>query len=188
MLADFKIVIDACVLANYGVCDLLLRLAESPRLFLPRWSSEILGEVNNVHLHKLKRPWPDELARSWQRAVHEAFPEALVDDYAHLIEHLDNDPKDRHVLATAIRSGASVIITFNLKDFRKEALEPWQIEACHPQDYLITLYSMAPQVVLHKLTQIAEKRNKELVELLLHLGKSLPNFVSHLIDDLDLDV
>jgi hypothetical protein len=36
MRADFKVVLDACVLANFGVCDLLLRLAERPRLYLPR--------------------------------------------------------------------------------------------------------------------------------------------------------
>lgn len=34
MQADFKIVLDACVLANIAVCDLFLRLAEKPRLFL----------------------------------------------------------------------------------------------------------------------------------------------------------
>lgn len=45
MQADFKVVIDACVLANIAVCDLFLRLAEKPRLCLPRWSTEILDEV-----------------------------------------------------------------------------------------------------------------------------------------------
>jgi hypothetical protein len=43
MRADFKVVLDACVLANFGVCDLLLRLAERPRLYLPRWSEELLA-------------------------------------------------------------------------------------------------------------------------------------------------
>ena len=45
MRADFKVVLDACVLANFGVCDLLLRLAERPRLFLPCWSKEVLDEL-----------------------------------------------------------------------------------------------------------------------------------------------
>jgi hypothetical protein len=29
--ADFKVFLDACVLADIAVCDLLLRLAERPR-------------------------------------------------------------------------------------------------------------------------------------------------------------
>lgn len=45
MIADFKVVIDACVLADFGVCDLFLRLAEKPRLFLPQWSEELLDEI-----------------------------------------------------------------------------------------------------------------------------------------------
>ncbi len=48
MRADFKIVLDACVLANFSVCDLYLRLAERPRLYLPRWSTQILDETEGV--------------------------------------------------------------------------------------------------------------------------------------------
>jgi hypothetical protein len=43
MKADFRVVLDACVLANFGVCDLLLRLAERPRLY-PK------GEVEGLWL------------------------------------------------------------------------------------------------------------------------------------------
>lgn len=50
MKADFKVLLDACVLANNAVCDLLLRLAEKPRQFLPLWSGEILPEVRRVHV------------------------------------------------------------------------------------------------------------------------------------------
>lgn len=139
MQADFKIVIDACVLANIVVCDLFLRLAEKPRLFLPRWSTEILDETSRVH-EKLN--WPDELAASWRREVVRTFPDSAVDDYHHLLPALTNDEKDRHVLAATIRSGATVIVIFNLEDFPDKALKPWDIEACHPQYYLLTLYSM----------------------------------------------
>ena len=45
MRADFKVVLDACVLANYSVANLLLSLAEKPRLYLPVWSEEILAET-----------------------------------------------------------------------------------------------------------------------------------------------
>jgi len=31
MNANFRVVLDACVLANFGLCDLFLTLAETPR-------------------------------------------------------------------------------------------------------------------------------------------------------------
>jgi hypothetical protein len=48
MRADFRVVLDACVLANFGVANLLLSLAEKPRLYLPTWSEEILEETRRT--------------------------------------------------------------------------------------------------------------------------------------------
>lgn len=185
MQADFKILIDACVLANIAVCDVFLRLAEKPRLFLPHWSTQILDETRRTQQSKLH--WPENLVSSWRHAVEQNFPDSLADNYDHLIGQVTNHEKDRHVLAAAINSGASVIVTFNLKDFPDDALAPWKIEACHPQDYLLTLYSMAPKIVIYKLNEIARKRKLELIDLLLRLGKPLPEFISYLIDDLELE-
>jgi hypothetical protein len=54
-----------------------------------------------------------------------AFPEALVEVPDALIRGLDlPDPNDRHVLAAAIRSGAGVIVTENLRDFPADKLSP----------------------------------------------------------------
>ena len=186
MRADFKVLLDACVLANAGVCDVFLRLSEAPRLLLPKWSEEILDETIRTHVNRLS--WPQDLSNSWRAAVEEHFPEAMVGDYEHLIDQMTNAPKDRHVLAAAIRSGSDLVVTFNLKDFPDESLASWNIEAVHPQDYLLTLYGMAPQIVVQKLNDIARDREEELVERVLHLGKSLPNFTAYLIEDLGLDV
>lgn len=62
------------------------------------------------------------------------------------------------------------------------------IDACHPQDYLLTLYFMAPEIVVQRLNDIARKRQKEMIDLVLMLGKALPNFSAHLIDDLGLEM
>ena len=51
--ADYPVVLDACVLANHNVCDLLLRLAEAPRMYTPLWSDRILDEVGSAQTHKL---------------------------------------------------------------------------------------------------------------------------------------
>jgi len=63
MRADYRVFFDACVLANHGVCDLLLRLSERPRLIVPHWSAEVLAEVRRTHSEKLG--WPPHLVNSF---------------------------------------------------------------------------------------------------------------------------
>jgi hypothetical protein len=40
-----RVVLDACVLANFSLCDTLLRVAE---LFEPKWSDEIIRETTRT--------------------------------------------------------------------------------------------------------------------------------------------
>ena len=183
MRADFKVVLDACVLANFGVCDLLLRMAERPRLYLPRWSEELLQETERTHLNELA--WPPSIAQSFQTALRTHFPEALVAGYEHLLSRCANDPKDRHVLACAVQCQAELILTFNLRDFPPAALAPWKIAACHPQDYLLTLYALDPASVLHKLEEIARKRGCPLEDHLIALGQFLPAFSARVLESIE---
>lgn len=180
--ADFRVVIDACVLANARVCNVLLTLAESPRLHLPRWSEEILLETLRTHTEKLG--WPKELAESFQSCLREFFPEALVSGYEHLIDLCDNEPKDRHILACAIHSKSELILTFNLRDFPADVLETWQVNVLHPQDYLLALYSMDPSIMIHRLNGICRSRETDLESFLLHLGRWLPAFSQALLSDI----
>lgn len=184
MQADFKVLLDACVLANAGLCDLFLRLAEPPRLYLPAWSAEILDEVKRTQTTKLKRPYPPELADYWRKEITRAFPEAEVKGHAKLVPLMTNHEKDRHVLAAAVKGGASLIVTFNLKDFADADLQPWEITASHPQDYLLALHSMNPGVVVAKLAAIAQDDGRDLQDVILHLGKSVPAFASRILETL----
>ena len=177
--ADYRVLIDACVLANYGVCDLFLRLAENPRCFLPLWSETILDEVHRTHLTKLG--WVQDVADSFQVAVREHFPEAIVRGYEPFLSVPTNDAKDRHVLAAAIKGRASLVLTFNLKHFPQSATDPLQIEVKHPQDYLLTLYSIDPRAVVERLVVMARKREMELPQLLDKLKVSLPAFSAKLL-------
>jgi|tagenome__1003787_1003787.scaffolds.fasta_scaffold20646156_2 hypothetical protein len=62
-----------------------------------------------------------------------AIRDVLVTGYEPLIEGLKlPDPDDRHILATAIKSGAQVIVTRNLKDFPGADLGPWNVDAKSP--------------------------------------------------------
>lgn len=175
--ANYRVVIDACVLANHGVCDLFLRLAEHPRLYSPKWSARILDETGRTQVGKLG--WPVELADHWRAEVGKHFPEALVEDADCLEPVLANDFKDRHVLAVAIRSGASTIVTFNLRHFQPTALSPWHIQAVHPADYLLTLYGISPEVVVAKLGEMASDRAVQPENVLRKLKRSVPEFANH---------
>jgi hypothetical protein len=45
MRADYRVVLDACVLIPMPLADTLLRMAEAPRLYPPKWSHMIMDEV-----------------------------------------------------------------------------------------------------------------------------------------------
>jgi len=184
MHSDFPVVLDACVLANGRVCDLYLRLAETPRLYTPIWSSEILDEVHRTQTTKLKRPYSAKLAAFWRQEVERAFPEACVEGWQPLVAAMKNDAKDRHVVAAAVKAKASMIVTFNLRHFPVETLKPWHVEALHPQDYLLVLWSMNPAVVMGKLAAMASDEPAELLDLLIRLGKSVPRFSSQILEEM----
>jgi predicted nucleic acid-binding protein len=178
--ANYRVVIDACVLSNHGVCDLFLRLAEHPRLYSPKWSARILDETHRTQVGKLG--WPAELADHWRSEVGKHFPEAMVEDADCLEPVLANDLKDRHVLAAAIRSGASTIVTFNLRHFQPEALSPWCIQPVHPADYLLTLYEISPAIVVAKVGEMATDRGVKPEEVLRKLKRSVAGFASYVAE------
>ncbi|NJK93004.1 MAG: PIN domain-containing protein [Blastochloris sp.] len=171
------------MLANYGVANLLLLLAEKPRLYLPVWSEKILAETLRTQVGKFG--WPQEIADSFQRQLRNEFPESLVQGYEHILSECKNDPKDRHVLACAIHCKSETILTFNLKDFPAPTLTPWGIAAVHPQDYMLLLFELEPLHVMHQLGAVAQKRSMTLDEHLIDLGRFLPVFASRLIEELE---
>jgi len=89
----------------------------------------------------------------------QAIPDACVHDYEDLIAGLTlPDCNDRHVLAAAIRCGASVIVTFNQKDFPCRSLEPFGIEAQHPDEFVDNLLGLDPAAVV----AAAQKQRRQL--------------------------
>lgn len=79
----------------------------------------------------------------------QAIPDACVTGYENLIEGLSlPDANDRHVLAAAIRCSASVIVTFNQKDFPASKLDEFDIEAQHPDEFVDNLFDLDPAAVV----------------------------------------
>lgn len=56
MRADYRVVLDACVLIPMPLADTLLPMAEAPRLYLPKWSQLIMDEVTRNLIAKGDKP------------------------------------------------------------------------------------------------------------------------------------
>jgi len=175
MISGYQVVLDACVLVNAALRDTLLRLAEPPHLYLPRWSQDIMQETRRtleIRLH-LTSAQTAHLTKELENH----FADAWVEGYEALIPAMSNHPKDRHVLAAAVRCGAQTIVTFNLKDFPADALAHWNVEARSPDEFLIHQYHLQPEVVIEKIKEQAA-RHGGLERLLTIHGKTVPEFVS----------
>ena len=67
---------------------------------------------------------------------------------------MKNDPKDRHVVAAAVKAGAQVIVTSNLKDFYDL---PSGIEAQSPDEFLCNLVDLDPARVVQVLEAVCRR-------------------------------
>lgn len=82
-------------------------------------------------------------------AMDERAEDSLVTGYETLIDSLTlPDPDDRHVLAAAMVAHADVIVTCNLRHFPEDALDPFNIEAQHPDEFIRHMLDLAPAVVV----------------------------------------
>ncbi|HFL2189869.1 TPA: PIN domain-containing protein [Pseudomonas putida] len=145
--SPFTALYDANVLYPAPLRDFLMNLALTG-IYRARWSAGIHDEWKRNLL--LNRPdlTPEHVDRT-SSLMDAAVPDALVTDYGSLVEGLDlPDEDDRHVLAAAIKCNASVIVTFNLKDFPKSVLGVFDIEPLHPDDFIADLWDLDKAAVL----------------------------------------
>ena len=145
--SSFIAVYDACVLYPAPLRDFLLRLGLSGR-FRALWSAQIHDEwKRNLLLN-----WPDLTIEQLNRTsslMDRAIPDAIVTGHEDLIAGLTlPDPDDLHVLAAAIRCNASVIVTFNEKDFPAEALSHYAMETQHPDVFAENLFDLDHAAVI----------------------------------------
>ena len=147
MSSHFTVVYDACVLYPAPLRDLLMHLALSD-LYRARWSDRIHDEWTRNVLASRPDLTQDQLNRTRQ-LMNAHVRDSLVTGFEYLIPSISlPDPDDRHVAAAAIHSGASLIVTFNLKDFPAKALKPYNLAAQHPDDFIVDLLDLHPAGVL----------------------------------------
>lgn len=145
--SQFTVVYDACVLYPAPLRDFLMWLGLSGR-FRARWSDQIHNEWKRNLLANRPDLTHEQLDRT-SALMDRAIPDGLITGYEALIEGLTlPDAGDRHVLAAAIRCSASVIVTFNQRDFPSQALAPYGSEAQHPDQFVENLFDLDPGTVL----------------------------------------
>jgi predicted nucleic acid-binding protein len=156
-VTSFDATLDTCVLYPITLCDTLLRLAEDG-FYRPHWSQETLEEL----VRDLAERIPLSQAAAQTRVDHmtSAFPEALVDGYQRLVPTMPNDPKDRHVLAAAVRSGSQVIVTSNLRHFPAGQLREFDVEAQPPDLFLLHQSALDPKATAAVLRRQAADKSK----------------------------
>jgi predicted nucleic acid-binding protein len=141
------VVYDACVLYPAPLRDLLMHLAISD-LYRACWSDMIHDEWTRGVLASRPDLTQDQLSRT-RLLMNAHVRDSLVTGFEYLIPTINlPDPNDRHVVAAAIQSGASLIVTFNLKDFPAQALERYNLVAQHPDDFIVDLLDRHPAQVL----------------------------------------
>lgn len=147
-MAALTVFYDANVLYPAELRNFLMHLAVTG-LFRAKWSAAVHEEwISN--LLKNRQDLTREKLERTRQLMDKATLDALVEGYENLIPSLTlPDPNDRHVLAAAIHGGAQIIVTMNLRDFPNEVLQQYEIEALHPDEFILQLIENAPDVVLN---------------------------------------
>lgn len=147
--------LDACVIYPAPIRDLLLRLAEA-EVFTPKWTEKIHEEWTRNLLANRSDLDPKRIQRT-VNMMNEAFPYSLVEDYESLIPALElPDPADRHVLAAAISGQAKYLVTANIKDFPFKTCSEYQITPIHPDDFIVMLLELAPDLAYESFKQLVK--------------------------------
>jgi len=158
-LAQFAVVLDACVLYPFALRDVLIQLATTG-LYRARWSDDIHEEwISNL----LARGWNAAQLGELRALMERAVPDASVSGYRPLIDTLAGqglpDDNDAHVIAAAVRANADMIVTWNVKHFPKEVLSPYHIEVQDPDDFLLNQFDLDAAKLLQTIKTCRQRLN-----------------------------
>jgi len=152
----YTALLDANVLYPAPIRDVLLQLATTG-MYRARWSADIHREWIDALLRAEPHRDRSRLERTrdlMNRSVHDC----LITGYQNLATTLTlPDPDDVHVLAAAIVGRCDVIVTRNLKDFPETALQPYDLEAQHPDEFLCNHLSLTPGLFCNSIRTVRER-------------------------------
>jgi hypothetical protein len=107
-----------------------------------------------------------------------AFPEAEVsfpEDLAKGVTCIP-DLNDRHVVAAAIFGAANIIVTLNKKHFPASCIEQYSLSCQTPDEFLVRVFSLDPELVLEKVDWQAATLGQERSFIVQQLRKMTPLF------------
>ena len=159
---------------------------EEPRLYIPRWSEEIISEM--VHTLESEVGLAPEKTAHLVSELKKHFGDAWVTGYAPLIGSMTNHSKDRHVVAAAVRCGAEMIVTYNKRHIPAAALEPWGLEVLRPSAFLRLQYDLNPATVVDKLHAQARNLGRSLPQQLKVMRLAVPSFVDVIVQGLGITI
>ncbi len=173
-MSNFVVVYDACVLHPAALRNLLMRLALTG-LFRAKWSEQIHQEW----VRSVQERFPDMAAEKIARTrdqMNAAVPDCLVSNYQGLADGISlPDENDRHVVAAAIRCNAGAVVTYNLKDFPNDVLQPFGITAQHPDEFISHLFDLNRGIVCAAVKQHRESLKNPPRDI----GQLLDTYLSH---------
>jgi predicted nucleic acid-binding protein len=172
--APFVVIVDANLLYPFTLRDTVLRAAAAG-FFQLRWSKEILDEVERNLVEN--GAMPADKAGRLRAKMEDNFPEAEVTGYELLTSAMPNEEKDRHVVAAAVKAGAQVIATENVKHFTPL---PEGIEAQSADEFLCNLFDLHPGGFVEMLReQASDLKDPPMAfeELLERLARVVPGLV-----------
>jgi predicted nucleic acid-binding protein len=141
---------DACVLYPFHLRNIMVQVAVDG-LVDARWTDAIHDEwmrnllANTPHLSA-------EHLQGTRQLMNVALPEATVTGYEKHMPTVElPDPDDQHVVAAAMEAGASMIVTWNLRDFPIRELRKHGLARQTPDAFLFGLYEQAPDMLIASL-------------------------------------
>lgn len=140
MMATNSAFLDTCCLFGAYLCDTMLRLAEAGT-YRPLWSADVLDELER---NLIERGLAKERVMHRVGEMRRSFPDAEVFGYETLVHMMSCDPKDRHVLAAAVRGDAQLLITFNIRDFPEGSVSPFDVSVISPDGFLLDQLDLYP--------------------------------------------
>jgi predicted nucleic acid-binding protein len=133
-------VLDACVLYQGMLTDLLLRICQEG-VFEPIWSDDIHAEW----MHNLEKRIPADKVEYRRTRMDDAFKAASVPGQRAIIATIratamnGGQRKDAHVVATAVAAKADTIVTHNIPDFHVPTLQGYGLRKMRPDAFFLEL-------------------------------------------------
>lgn len=153
------VVFDACILYPFHLRNIVVQIAVD-RLVGARWTDEIHDEWIRSVVANMPAI-PIERLQITRRLMNDALPGAMVTGYQRHIRTVTlPDPDDRHVVAAGIAGGASIVLTWNLRDFPAREMKKHGLRRQTPDAFLVDLCDQAPDLTLASLANARRNLSK----------------------------